>query len=98
MTDEQERSEGMPRRDDPIHQLFRRLRDGFSDIVVNLVERVDRRILLFIDDERHQQPDTDKLVGDGLRDVGAVFSSFVPSSTAEMSADAPLGTDQDDDD
>lgn len=98
MSDDTQRRDDMPRRDDPIHQLFRKLREGFSDIVVNLVERVDRRIQLFIDDERHQQPEADKIAGDGLRDVATLFSSLVPSSKSGLNSDESLGTDQEDDD
>lgn len=90
-------SDHLPRRDDPIHELFRKLRDGFSDIVVNLVERVDRRIQLFIEDERHQPPEPDKVTVEGLRDVANLFSSLIPAPKGGQPSDELLGPDSDDD-
>ena len=69
---------GDPRRDDPFHEIFRKLREGFSTIVVNLVERVDSRVQLFIEDERHQPPATDDVAMEAIRDVASVFSALLP--------------------
>lgn len=90
-------NDGEPRRDDPIHQLFRKLREGFSDMVVNLVERVDRKLQLFIEDERHQSPDLDKTTVDGLKDVATVFSSMIPATIETRSRDEYVAKDSDDD-
>lgn len=65
-----------PDRDDFIHRVFRHLRSGFSEIVVNLVDRVDKRLEIFIDDERHLSPDVDDLAVDALTDLMNVFSSL----------------------
>lgn len=86
-----------PRRDDPIHELFRKLREGFSDIVVNLVERVDRRIQLFVEDERHQQPDADKVASDAARDVANIFSALIPTQPSGRTNDELLDPDSNDD-
>ena len=84
-------NEDLPERDDPIHRIFKRLRDGFSDVVVNLAERVERRIRIFVDDQRHQQPDFEQTAHEGLMDVVGVFSGFAraheePSVRADDSA------------
>lgn len=87
-----------PRGDDPIYQLFRRLRDGFSEIVVNLVDRVDRRVQLFIEDERHMAPSTDELVMDAVQDVVSVFSSLMPpteTARPRVASDDDNGDDED---
>lgn len=85
-----------PRRDDPIHQLFRKLREGFSDIVVNLVERVDRRVQLFIEDERHQPPSTDDIAIEAIRDVASVFSALIPPTDNARPNVEPADEDADD--
>lgn len=68
-----------PDRDDFIHRVFRHLRAGFADIVVNLVDRVDKRLEVFIDDERHTPPDVDDLAIDAVSDTAGVFSSVIAS-------------------
>lgn len=79
----------MPRRDDPIHRIFKKLRDGFSEVVVNIAERVERRIQIFIDDERHEQPSFDLMVQDVLRDVATVMSG-VSAATSPSSVNDPV--------
>lgn len=95
--------DGPPERDDFIHRLFRHLRSGFSDIVVNLVDRVDKRLEIFIDDERHQSPDADRIAVDAFSDLVDVFSSVATStpdeaSESEESEDAPHDPSDDSDD
>lgn len=78
-----------PDRDDFIHRVFRHLRTGFSDIVVNLVDRVDKRLEIFIDDERHVAPEMDDLAVDAVRDTAGVFSSTLgPLVTSANASDA----------
>ena len=85
------------RRGDPIHEIFRKLREGFSDIVVSLVGRVERRIELFIDDERHQPPDMDRVVTESMRDAVGVFSSAIPRQHSGQANHELLGENTDDD-
>lgn len=85
-------SDMRPDRDDFIHRIFRHLRAGFSDIVVNLVDRVDKRLELFIDDERHVSPEIDDLAIDAVSDTAGVFSSVI---TDLVGADAPSDTPED---
>lgn len=81
--------EDLPRRDDPIHRIFKRLRDGFSEVVVNIAERVERRIQIFIDDERHEQPPFEHVVQDALLDVFQVVSGVTSAATATPAAPEP---------
>lgn len=69
-------SDMRPDREDSIHRAFQHLRTGFSEIVVNLVDRVDKRLEIFVDDERQLPPDVDKLTVDALTDLMGVFSSL----------------------
>lgn len=79
-------SDMRPDRDDAIHRLFRHLRSGFSDIVVNLVDRVDKRLEIFIDDERHTSPDIDELAVDAFGDAASVFSSAITTQLSQPDA------------
>lgn len=87
-------SDMRPDRDDFIHRVFRHLRSGFSDIVVNLVDRVDKRLEIFIDDERHAPPEMDKLAVDAVRHTAGVLSSAI---TDLVASDAPPDTPEDSD-
>lgn len=90
----EDRSDNGPsERDDFIHRLFRHLRSGFSDIVVNIVDRVDKRLEIFIDDERHQSPDADRLTVDAFNDLIDVFSSVATPPTEQQ---PPPSKDDDD--
>jgi len=88
-------SDMRPDRDDFIHRVFRHLRSGFSEIVVNLVDRVDKRLEIFIDDERHLSPDLDDVAVDAFTDVVGVFSSL---SVEQIDANTPSEPIDDPDD
>lgn len=92
-------SEMRPDRDDFIHRVFRHLRSGFSEIVVNLVDRVDKRLEIFVDDERHLSPDLDELTIDAFTDTVGVFSALtseqIQAGTPPVTSDDPDDSDMD---
>lgn len=77
-------TENSQRRNDPIHRVFKKLRDGFAEVVVNIAERVEQQIQLFIDDERHQQPTFERVVQEGLMDVVSVFTGWYAAGENEV--------------
>ncbi len=83
-------SEERQNMDDPIHRVFRRLRDGFSEIVVDLVGRVDERLQLFIEDERHRSPRWDKIISDVAKGAATILLSAQNAEDDDRSENPPL--------